>query len=70
MPPTRTQKIWSYVRENPYSVLVVVVGAAVGAAGAVYFELPGDLSATGRALGGAIAGAWVGLFPLGFRLYE
>jgi hypothetical protein len=64
------EKAWGYVRENPLSAAVVLLGAATGAAGAVYFELPGDLTPIWRALGGAVAGAWVGLFPLGFRLYE
>jgi len=64
------ERVWQYVLENPLSASVVLLGAGLGAAGAVYFEVPGDMGPLGRALGGAVAGAWVGLFPLGFRLYE
>jgi hypothetical protein len=66
----RMDRARGYIRENPIAAAAVVLGAAAGAALAVHYELPADLSPLGRALGGAIAGGWVGLFPLGFRLYE
>ena len=62
--------LWRFARENPLPATVVLLGATAGAIGAVYFELPADTGPIGRALGGALAGGWVGLFPLGFRLYE
>ena len=42
-----------------------------GAASAVAFEIgPAEMATWKRALGGALAGAWLAMFPLGFRLFE
>ena len=63
--------IWSWCRRNPFVCAVVAGGTAVGAVSAVAFEIgPAEMATWKRALGGALAGAWLAMFPLGFRLFE
>jgi hypothetical protein len=50
---------------------VFLLGSAAGAVAAVKFEVgPEEMATWKRALGGALAGAWLAMFPLGFRLFE
>ena len=61
----------SWCRRNPFTCAVVVVGTTAGAVSAVVFQLgPEEMATWKRALGGALAGAWLAMFPLGFRLFE
>ena len=65
------RRIWRWCREHPFTVVVFVAGSTAGAWAAVAFELGPDGMATWkRALGGALAGAWLAMFPLGFRLFD
>jgi hypothetical protein len=62
---------WAWCRRNPFTCTVFVLGAAAGSASAVWFEIgPEEMATWKRALGGAFAGAWLAMFPLGFRLFE
>lgn len=64
-------KLLGWCREHPVTALVVAGGTVAGCVLAVHFELGGpDLSPWKRALGGAVAGAWLAMFPLGFRLFD
>lgn len=58
-----------FTREHPYMVGLIltftVAGAVFGAATPM-----GELSLVRRTIGGAVAGFYFGLFPLGFRLFE
>jgi len=64
-------KVLAWCRRNPFTCAVFAVGAAAGAACAVAFEVgPAEMATWKRALGGAFAGAWLAMFPLGFRLFE
>ena len=63
------QRALTFATENPGTVAILTIGAVAGAITAWYFEL-GDLTPTGRVLGGAFTGAWFGLFPLGVRLFD
>jgi hypothetical protein len=64
-------RFWVWCRRNPFTCAVFVIGATGGAACAVAFEVgPAEMAAWKRALGGALAGAWLAMFPLGFRLFE
>ena len=61
----------SWCRRNPFTSVVFALGTAAGAICAVQFEVgPEDMATWKRALGGAFAGAWLAMFPLGFRLFE
>jgi hypothetical protein len=61
----------AWCRRNPFTCTVFALGTAAGAFCAVEFEIgPEDMATWKRALGGAIAGAWLAMFPLGFRLFE
>jgi hypothetical protein len=61
----------AWCRRNPIVVVVFVGGAAAGAGLTVGLEIgPAGMPVWKRALGGALAGAWFGMFPLGFRLFE
>jgi hypothetical protein len=63
--------ILDWCRRNPFTCAVFVVGSAAGAVAAVKFEIgPEEMATWKRALGGALAGAWLAMFPLGFRLFE
>lgn len=64
-------KVWEWCRRNPFTCAVFAFGTAAGAISAVVFDLgPADMATWKRALGGAFAGAWLAMFPLGFRLFE
>ena len=63
------EKILTFCRDSPWSVVIIAVGTVAGAYSAWYFEL-GDLSPAGRVIGGGICGAWFGLFPLGKRPFD
>jgi len=61
----------AWCRRNPFTCAVFVLGATAGAVSAVVFEIgPDEMATWKRALGGALAGAWLAMFPLGFRLFE
>ena len=63
--------VFAWCRRNPFTCAVFLFGAAAGAVSAVAFEVgPAEMAAWKRALGGAFAGAWLAMFPLGFRLFE
>ena len=63
--------VFAWARRNPFTCAVFVLGAAAGATSAVTFELgPEEMATWKRALGGGLAGAWLAMFPLGFRLFE
>jgi len=65
------EAVWGWCRENPFTCAVFVGGTAAGAISAVAFELgPEEMATWKRALGGALAGSWLAMFPLGFRLFE
>jgi hypothetical protein len=64
-------RVWGWCREHPVTAIVFVAGTTAGAWSAVAFQLgPEELSTWKRALGGALAGAWLAMFPLGFRLFD
>jgi len=64
-------RVWAWCRRNPFACAVFVLGSAAGAISAVAFEIgPEEMATWKRALGGAFAGAWLAMFPLGFRLFE
>jgi len=63
--------VLAWCRRNPFTCAVFVAGASAGAISAVTFEIgPEEMATWKRALGGALAGAWLAMFPLGFRLFE
>ena len=63
--------VFAWCRRNPFTCAVFAIGAAAGAISAVTFQLgPEEMATWKRALGGALAGAWLAMFPLGFRLFE
>jgi hypothetical protein len=64
-------RVWGWCRRNPFTCVVFVIGTAAGAVSAVAFEIgPVEMATWKRALGGGLAGAWLAMFPLGFRLFE
>jgi len=64
-------KLAAWCRRHPLAVVVFVAGAAAGASLCVALEIgPAGMPVWKRALGGALAGAWFGMFPLGFRLFD
>ena len=64
-------RVVAWCRRNPFTCAVFVLGASAGAVSAVVFEIgPDEMATWKRALGGALAGAWLAMFPLGFRLFE
>ena len=64
-------RVWGWCRRNPFTCAVFAIATAAGAVCAVAFEIgPAEMASWKRALGGAIAGAWLAMFPLGFRLFE
>jgi hypothetical protein len=61
----------AWCRRNPIPCAVFAIGTAAGAIAALRFEIgPAEMATWKRALGGALAGAWLAMFPLGFRLFE
>ncbi len=67
--PALLRRAWLFTRRRPYLVLVILgstlLGAGIGAA------IPfGEFSTARRCFGGAIAGFYFSLFPLGFRLFD
>lgn len=68
---TSTARIFAFVRENPVTVLVLLLGVVGGAvAGAMFPFVAPEKSAFLRAIGGAILGGCVAMFPLGYRLFD
>ena len=64
-------QVIAWCRRNPFTCAVFVAGATAGAVSAVTFEIgPEEMATWKRAFGGALAGAWLAMFPLGFRLFE
>jgi hypothetical protein len=64
-------RAWRWCRGHPFTCAVFAIGTAAGAVSAVTFEIgPAEMAIWKRALGGALAGAWLAMFPLGFRLFE
>ncbi len=62
-------RVKEFCREDPISVGLLVAFTITGAVGAFLIPL-GDLSVTRRVIGGAVAGLYFGIFPLGFRLFR
>ena len=58
-----------FCRDEPVSVGLLLAFTLAGAAGAFLIPL-GDMSVARRVAGGAVAGFYFGLFPLGFRLFR
>jgi hypothetical protein len=70
-PPSRAARAWAFVRAHPLASALVTVGAVGGAAAGLWLPVGlDDLSPAVRMLGGAVCGAWLAMFPLGFRLFE
>ena len=58
-------------RAHPVLVALLLLGAVVGAAAAVWLPFaPEGMSLTRRIVGGGIAGLLFAMCALGFRLYE
>ena len=67
----KLSQAWAWCRRNPFTCAVFVIGAAAGSVAAVAFEVgPEEMATWKRAVGGGFAGAWLAMFPLGFRLFE
>ena len=58
-----------FAREHPYMVGLILAFTIAGAAFGAVTPM-GELSLLRRVLGGAVAGFYFGLFPLGSRLFE
>lgn len=68
-PPTA--QLVRFVRENPVTVGVLALGILGGAvAGALLPFVAPEKPAFLRAIGGAILGGCVAMFPLGYRLFD
>lgn len=65
----RGSRAMKFVREHRYMVGLLMAGAVLGAIAGATIPM-GDLSLVRRVLGGAVAGFYFALFPLGFRLFE
>ena len=64
-------KVLRYTRENPVAILVLALGGVGGALAATMLDvLPDSIPVWRRAVGGALAGLFFALFPLGERLYR
>ncbi len=64
-------KLWAWCRRHPVACAAFVIGTAAGSVSAVAFEIgPEEMATWKRALGGAVAGAWLAMFPLGARLFD
>ena len=67
----RLAQMFGWCRRNPFTCAVFAIGTATGATAAVVLGIgPDEMATWKRALGGALAGAWLAMFPLGFRLFE
>jgi hypothetical protein len=63
--------LFGWCRRHPFTCAVFAAGSVAGAISAVLFEIgPAEMATWKRALGGAFAGAWLAMFPLGFRLFD
>ena len=67
--PSRSQRFLRMCCNNPLAVVCFVFGAVGGAALALTLPVSETMTPLQRALGGAFAGAWFAMFPIGFRLY-
>ena len=67
--PTRLQRFLRMCRNNPLAVICFTVGTIAGATLAVVLPVSETMTPLQRALGGALTGAWLAMFPIGFRLY-
>jgi hypothetical protein len=68
---TKLARAWTWCRRNPVTCVVFLFGAVAGSVSAVVFQVgPEEMATWKRAVGGAFAGAWLAMFPLGFRLFE
>ncbi len=68
---SRISRLWRFVRSHPVTTGVFVFGAVAGATAAICIPLGSEgLSPVARGLAGALLGAWLAMFPLGFRLFE
>jgi len=63
------RRVWTFCRENP-GVTAFMLVSTVGGMVAGWLLPFDDLSLTRRLVGGAIAGFYFGLFPLGVRLFD
>ncbi len=69
--PTAPRRLLRFLRENPVTAAIVVAGAITGAAATVWLPIgPEDWSTSTRVVAGGLAGAWLAMFPLGFRLFD
>mgnify|MGYP000201850406 CR=1 FL=1 len=62
------RRILQAARKHPVTFGLLVLGTLAGAIGGLY--IPVDTHPALRALGGAIAGFYFALFPLGERLFD
>jgi len=70
-PVTWRGRAWAFAREHPVTVVVFLVGLVAGAVGAVVLPVGDpDMPLALRVVGGAIFGACLAMFPLGFRLFD
>lgn len=70
-PPSLGSKLVSLLRKHPVVVGVFFLGTISGASLAVWLPIgPEDMSPIARVIGGALLGAWLAMFPLGFRLFD
>lgn len=63
------ESVAQFLREHPYLVSYVLVGAIVGAAATVWYDV-GPAHIAGKIIGGAVAGGGAALFPMGARMFE
>ena len=55
-------------RKNPLAAVCFIGGTLGGAVVANLLPLT-DMTTLAKTLGGALCGAWLAMFPIGFRLY-
>ena len=67
--PSSKAGLAGWIRENPYTSGLVAAFTAAGVAGALWLPI-GDFSLAQRIFGGAIAGFYFGLFPIGYRMFD
>jgi len=63
-----THRLIITAKEHPVTLALLVLGTIVGGIGGAFVPL--DASLATRVLGGAIAGFYFALFPLGERLFD
>ena len=66
--PTLPSRIGHFARAHAMTVSLLVLGTTAGAVGGAL--LPIEAAPATRMLGGAIAGFYFALFPLGERLFD